>query len=297
MDTIEYKSQLQLFEGRKVRTVWDEEAQEWFFSVVDVVAVLTEQPDYSKSRKYWNKLKQRLVEEGCELVTNCHQLKLVSPKDGKKYLTDVADLQGMFRIIQSIPSPKAEPFKQGMAQVAAQRIDQMLDPELSIEQAVADYRRLGYSESWINQRLKTIEIRKGLTDEWKRGGVTVSIDFAILTDLMSKTWSGMTTREYKRHKGLTKESLRDNMTNMELLLNALAEETATQLSKERNPDGLVENAAVAKEGAEVARDARENVEKRLGRSVISSERAIDHTNPSDSLPLYEPGDFGTSEEL
>lgn len=297
MDGKELKSQLQLFEGRKVRTVWDEEAQEWFFSVVDVVAVLTEQPDYSKSRKYWNKLKQRLVEEGCELVTNCHQLKLVSPKDGKKYLTDVADMQGMFRIIQSIPSPKAEPFKQWMAQVAAQRIDQMLDPELSIEQAVADYRRLGYSESWINQRLKTIEIRKGLTDEWKRGGVTESIDFAILTDLMSKTWSGMTTREYKRHKGLTKESLRDNMTNMELLLNALAEETATQLSKERNPDGLVENAAVAKEGAEVARDARENVEKRLGRSVISSERAIDHTNPSDSLPLYEPGDFGTSEEL
>ena len=297
MDVIEHKSQLQLFEGRKVRTVWDEEAQEWFFSVVDVVAVLTEQPDYSKSRKYWNKLKQRLVEEGCELVTNCHQLKLVSPKDGKKYLTDVADMQGMFRIIQSIPSPKAEPFKQWMAQVAAQRIDQMLDPELSIEQAVADYRRLGYSESWIKQRLKTIEIRKGLTDEWKRGGVTESIDFAILTDLMSKTWSGMTTREYKRHKGLTKESLRDNMTNMELLLNALAEETATQLSKERNPDGLVENAAVAKEGAEVARDARENVEKRLGRSVISSERAIDHTNPSDSLPLYEPGGFGTSEEI
>ena len=189
MDTIEYKSQLQLFEGRKVWTVWDEEAQEGFFSVVDVVAVLTEQPDYSKSRKYWNKLKQRLVEEGCELVTNCHQLKLVSPKDGKKYLTDVADMQGMFRIIQSIPSPKAEPFKQWMAQVAAQRIDQMLDPELSIEQAVADYRRLGYSESWINQRLKTIEIRKGLTDEWKRGGVTESIDFAFLSDLMSKTWS------------------------------------------------------------------------------------------------------------
>lgn len=297
MDGKELKSQLQLFEGRKVRTVWDEEAQEWFFSVVDVVAVLTEQPDYSKSRKYWNKLKQRLVEEGCELVTNCHQLKLVSPKDGKRYLTDVAEMKGMLRIIQSIPSPKAEPFKQWMAQVGAQRIDQMLDPELSIDQAVADYRRLGYSESWINQRLKTIEIRKGLTDEWKRGGVTESIDFATLTDLMSKTWSGMTTREYKRHKGLTKESLRDNMTNMELLLNALAEETATQLSKERNPDGLIENAAVAKEGAEVARDARENVEKRLGRSVISSERAIDHTNPSDSLPLNEPGDFGDNEDI
>ncbi|MBO5872573.1 MAG: Bro-N domain-containing protein [Bacteroidaceae bacterium] len=297
MGSKELKSQLQIFEGFKVRAVWDDDAQEWFFSVVDVVAVLTEQPDYSKSRKYWNKLKQRLVEEGYELVTNCHQLKLVSPKDGKRYLTDVAEMKGMFRIIQSIPSPKAEPFKQWMAQVAAQRIDQMLDPELSIDQAVADYRRLGYSESWINQRLKTIEIRKGLTDEWKRGGVTEAIDFATLTDLMSKTWSGMTTREYKRHKGLTKESLRDNMTNMELLLNALAEETATQLSKERNPDGLIENAAVAKEGAEVARDARENVEKRLGRSVISSERAIDHTNPSDSLSLNEPGDFGDNEDI
>ena len=181
--------------------------------------------------------------------------------------------------------------------MAAQRVDQMLDPELSIEQAVADYRRLVYSESWINQRLKTIEIRKGLTDEWKRGGVTESIDFATLTDLMSKTWSGMTTCEYRRHKGLTKESLRDNMTNMELLLNALAEETATQLSKERNPDGLVENAAVAKEGAEVARDARENVEKLLGRSIISSERAIDHTNPSDSLPLNQPGEFGDDESI
>ena len=297
MDVKEHKSQLQLFEGRKVRTVWDEDAQEWFFSVVDVVAVLTEQPDYSKSRKYWNKLKQRLVEEGYELVTNCHQLKLVSPKDGKRYLTDVAEMKWMFRIIQSIPSPKAEPFKQWMAQVAAQRIDQMLDPELSIDQAVADYRRLGYSESWINQRLKTIEIRKGLTEEWKRGGVTETIDFATLTDLMSKTWSGMTTREYKRHKGLTKESLGDNMTNMELLLNALAEETATQLSKERNPDGLVENAAIAKEGAEVARDARDNVERRLGRSVISAERAIDHTNPYDSLPLNQPGEFGDDESL
>lgn len=215
----------------------------------------------------------------------------------KYYNSQAADMQGIFRIIQSIPSPKAEPFRQWMAQVAAKRIDQMLDPELSIEQAVSDYRRLGYSESWINQRLKTIEVRKGLTDEWKRGGVTEAIDFATLTDLMSKTWNGMTTREYKRHKGLTKESFRDNMTNMELLLNALAEEIATQLSKERNPDGLMENAAIAKEGAEVARDARTNVEKRLGRSVISAERAIDHTNPSDSLPLNQPGEFGDDESI
>ena len=293
MDGKELKSQLQLFEGRKVRTVWDEEVQEWFFSVVDVVAVLTDSVD---PKQYIKKMRARDPELNARWGTICTPTRMMA-SDGKCYNTQSADLQGMFRIIQSIPSPKAEPFKQWMAQVAVQRIDQMLDPELSIDQAVADYRRLGYSESWINQRLKTIEIRTGLTDEWTRGGVTESIDFATLTDLMSKTWSGMTTREYKRHKGLTKESLRDNMTNMELLLNALAEETATQLSKERNPDGLVENAAVAKEGAEVARDARESVEKRLGRSVISAERAIDHTNPSDSLPLNHPGEFGDDEDV
>ncbi len=293
MEAKEHKSQLQLFEGRKVRTVWNEEAQEWFFSVVDVVAVLTDSAD---PKQYIKKMRARDSELSTRWGTICTPTRMMA-SDGKSYNTLSANMQGMFRIIQSIPSPKAEPFKQWMAQVAAQRIDQMLDPELSIDQAVADYRKLGYSESWINQRLKTIEIRKGLTDEWKRGGVTESIDFATLTDLMSKTWSGMTTREYKRHKGLTKESLRDNMTNMELLLNALAEETATQLSKERNPDGLVENAVVAKEGAEVARDARENVEKRLGRSVISSERAIDHINPSGTLPLNELEDFGTTEEI
>ena len=293
MGSKELKCQLQIFEGFKVRAVWDDDAQEWFFSVVDVVAVLTDSAD---PKQYIKKMRARDTELNTRWGTICTPTRMMA-SDGKCYNTQAADLQGMFRIIQSIPSPKAEPFKQWMAQVAAKRIDQMLDPELSIDQAVADYRRLGYSESWINQRLKTIEIRKGLTDEWKRGGVTEAIDFATLTDLMSKTWSGMTTREYKRHKGLTKESLRDNMTNMELLLNALAEETATQLSKERNPDGLIENAAVAKEGAEVARDARENVEKRLGRSVISSERAIDHTNPSDSLSLNEPGDFGDNEDI
>ena len=293
MGSKEHKSQLQIFEGFKVRTVWNDDAQEWFFSVVDVVAVLTDSAD---PKQYIKKMRARDSELNIRWGTICTPTRMMA-SDGKFYNTQAADLQGMFRIIQSIPSPKAEPFKQWMAQVAAQRIDQMLDPELSIDQAVADYRRLGYSESWINQRLKTIEIRKGLTDEWKRGGVTKSIDFATLTDLMSKTWSGMTTREYKHHKGLTKESLRDNMTNMELLLNALAEETATQLSKERNPDGLVENAAIAKEGAEVARDARDNVERRLGRSVISAERAIEHTNPSDSLPLNQPGEFGDDETV
>ena len=278
---------IQLFEQKKVRTAWDEEKQEWFFSIVDVCGVLTDSNDYQTSRKYWNKLKERLVSEGGELVTICHQLKLVSPKDGKRYNTDVATIDGMFRIIQSIPSKKAEPFKVWMAQVAAERVNQMVDPERSIDQAIADYRRLGYSEEWINRRIKTIEIRKGLTDEWKRGGVTKEVEFAVLTDLMSKIWSGMTTREYKYFKGLTKESLRDNMTNMELLLNALSEETATELSKQRNPEGLKENAQVAKAGAEVAKKARDEVEKRLGRSIISPEKAIDYIQSPEDLPFVE----------
>ena len=278
---------LQLFEGKKIRTAWSEENQEWYFSVVDVCGILAESKDYTTARKYWNKLKERLLAEGGELETICHQLKLVSPGDGKKYNTDVADIKGILRIIQSIPSKKAEPFKVWMAQVAAERVNQMIDPERSIDQAVADYRRLGYSEAWITRRIKTIEIRKGLTDEWKRGGVTQEIDFALLTDLMSKTWSGMTTREYKKYKGLTKENLRDNMTNMELLLNSLAEETATELSKQRNPEGLVENAHVAKQGAEVAKSARKEVEKRLGRSIVSREKAIDHIPSPEELPFTE----------
>ncbi len=279
---------IQLFEQKKIRTAWDEEKQEWFFSIVDVCGVLTESKDYNTARKYWAKLKERLIAEGNELVTNCLQLKMVSPKDGKRYNTDVADMQGMFRIIQSIPSKKAEPIKVWMATVAAERINQAIDPERSIDQAIADYRRLGYSEAWITRRIKTIEIRKGLTDEWKRGGVTKEVDFAFLTDLMSKTWSDMTTREYKSFKGLTKENLRDNMTNMELLLNSLAEEAATQLSKERNPEGLRENAGVAKEGAEVARNAREDFERRIGHSIISPEKAIDHIQSPEQLPFSKP---------
>ena len=279
---------IQLFEQRKIRPAWDEDKQEWFFSIVDVCGVLTEQPDYDHAKNYWKVLKFRLIKEGNESVTNCNQLKMVSPKDGKRYSTDVADMALMFRIIESIPSKKAEPFKIWMAQVAAERINQTIDPERSIDQAIADYRRLGYSETWINRRIKSIEIRKGLTDEWKRGGVTKEVDFAFLTDLMSKTWSGMTTREYKKYKGLTKENLRDNMTNMELLLNALAEETATEISKQRNPEGLSENAGVAKEGAEVAKSARQDVEKRLGRSVVSSEKAIDHIQSPEELPFVKP---------
>lgn len=275
----------QFFDGKKVRTVWDEEKQEWFFSIVDVCGVLTEQPDYDGARKYWKVLKGRLIAEGFELVTNCYQLHMVSPKDGKRYKTDVGDLEYIFRIIQSIPSKKAEPFKQWMAGVASERVNQMIDPERSIDQAVSDYRRLGYSEEWITRRIKTIEIRKGLTDEWKRGGVTKEVDFAFLTDLMSKTWSGFTTKEYKKYKGLTKENLRDNMTNMELLLNALAEESATQISKERNPEGLRANAGVAREGAEVAKTAREDFERRIGHSVVSPQKAIDHIQSPEELPF------------
>ena len=279
---------LQSFEGRKVRIVWDDVAQEWYFSVADVVAVLTDSADV---KQYIKKMRARDPELGSRWGTICTPTRMMA-SDGKCYSTQAANMEGIFRIIQSIPSPKAEPLKLWMSQVAANRVNQMIDPELSIDQAMNDYRRLGYSESWINQRLKTIEIRKGLTDEWKRGGITEAIDFATLTDLMSKTWSGFTTREYKQYKGLTKENLRDNMTNMELLLNALAEESASQLSKERNPEGFVANATVAKEGAEVAKTARDDFERRLGRSVVSPERAIDHLNPSGSLPLNEIGEFG-----
>ena len=285
------EEKIQLFEGKKIRYVWDDSLEKYYFSVVDVVSVLTEQTTSRGASTYWAVLKKRLKTEGAdETLTNCKQLKLEAP-DGKMRLTDVADTKQLFRIIQSIPSKKAEPFKLWLSQVGAERIRQMQDPERSIEQAIKDYRRLGYSETWINQRIKTIEIRKGLTDEWKRGGVTEESEYARLTDLMSKVWSGMTTREYKQHKGLTDQNLRDNMTNMELLLNALAEQTATDLSKERNPKGLIENAHVAKDGAEVARNARADIEHRLGHSVISSDKAIDHVTPQDELPLpKEPKD-------
>ena len=275
---------IKLFGEKKIRVVWDDVEEKYYFSVVDIVQVLTESADYQAARNYWKVLKNRLTKEGNESVTNCNQLKLEAA-DGKKYKTDVADTEQVLRLIQSIPSKKAEPFKQWLAQVGVERIRQMQDPERSIEQAVQDYRRLGYSENWINQRIKTIEIRKGLTDEWKRSGVTKESDYARLTDMMSKVWSGMTTREYKEHKGLTDQNLRDNMTNMELLLNALAEQTATDLSKERNPEGLAETAYVAKDGAEVARNARADIEQRLGHSVISDKKAIDYITPQDELPF------------
>lgn len=269
------KQALQIFEERKVRSVWDDEQEKWYFSVVDVVAVLTESADYTTSRKYWNKLKQRLKEEGNETVTNCHQLKMHAA-DGKMRLTDVADAEQLFRLIQSIPSPKAEPFKQWMAQVASTRLDQMQDPELSIEQAINDYKRLGYSDAWINQRIKSIEVRKELTDEWKRTGVEEGMQYASLTDIITHEWSGFKTKEYKQHKGLKKENLRDNMTNVELALNTLAEAAATELSKQKNPKGFAGQTKVAKDGGSVAKAARQQLEDKLGRSIITSSKASDY---------------------
>ena len=266
---------IQLFEGNKVRIVWDEEQEKYYFSVVDIVQVLTGSVD---ATAYWRKLKQRLKEEGNETVTNCHALKLPAA-DGKKRLTDMADLQGIFRIIQSIPSKKAEPVKQWLAQLGEQRIDQMIDPEQTFQMAVEDYRRQGYSDKWINERMRSIEMRKELTDEWQRAGITEHKDFAILTNVLTKAWSGMTTGEYKRHKGLTKENLRDNMTNVELALNTLAEVATTELSRQRNPKGMFESQQAAQAGGKVAKNAREDLERQLGRSVISSERASDHIRP------------------
>ncbi|MBQ2303030.1 MAG: hypothetical protein II256_01285 [Bacteroidales bacterium] len=268
------KESLQLFEEHKVRTAWDSEQEKWYFSIVDVVAVLTDSADYTTSRKYWNKLKQRLKEEGNETVTNCHQLKLHAA-DGKMRLTDVADTEQLFRLIQSIPSPKAEPFKLWMAQVASLRIDQIQDPELSIEQAMADYKRLGYSDAWINQRLKSIEVRKELTDEWNRTGVQEGVQYATLTDIITQSWSGLRTKDYKALKGLKKESLRDNMTNVELALNILAEASTTELSKQKNPRGFNQNKTIARQGGSVARAARVQLESQLGRSVISKDKASD----------------------
>ncbi len=277
---------IKLFDAKKIRIVWDSEAEKYYFSVVDIIQVLTESAD---ATAYWRKLKQRLKAEGNETVTNCHALKMTAP-DGKQRLTDVADTEQVLRLIQSVPSKKAEPFKLWLAKVGQERLNQMQDPERSIEQAIMDYRRLGYSENWINQRIKTIEIRKGLTDEWKRSGVETEQEYASLTDIMYRAWSGLNTREYKEYKGLRKESLRDNMTNVELMLNGLAEAAATEISQERNPQGYVETAHIAQEGGEVADAARQNLEHRLGRSVISNKRAIHFTNPPDELPLPKPKD-------
>ena len=258
------KQAIQIFEQRKVRTVWDDEAEKWYFSVVDVVGVLTDSPD---PNNYWKVLKNRLKKEGNETVTNCNRFKLKAA-DGKMRLTDVADTEQLFRLIQSIPSPKAEPFKLWMAHVASDRIDRMQDPELSIQQAMTDYKRLGYSEQWINQRMKSIEVRKELTDEWQRRGIGGQ-QYATLTDIITQEWSGLTTKGYKRFKGLKKESLRDNMTNIELALNTLAEAATTEISKQQRPCGLNQSKRVAKSGGSVAKAARKQLENQLGHSVIS----------------------------
>ena len=264
------KNEVQIFDKRQVRSVWDEGLEKWWFSAVDICAILTDS-DYQSARKYWKVLKGRLAAEGNELVTNCYQLKMLAP-DGKMRFTDVADLEQILRLIQSIPSKKAEPFKMWLAQVGRERIDETIDPELSIDRAVLNYRRLGYSENWINQRIKSIEIRKGLTDEWDRAGVKQGDEYALLTDLMTKTWSGMTTKEYRQHKNLKKENLRDNMTNLELVINMLAEATTTELSAKHNPQGLYQSSVVARKGSEVAKNTRLEIEKQGGQ-VISSQNA------------------------
>ena len=279
------KEAIKLFEEKRVRTAWDDEQEKWYFSIVDVVDVLTDSKNAQTARKYWNKLKQRLKEEGNETVTNCHQLKLRAA-DGKMRLTDVADTEQLFRIVQSIPSPKAEPFKRWMAQVAAERIDQMQDPELSIHQAMADYKRLGYSDNWINQRLKSIEIRKDLTDQWRQHNVEEGVQYATLTDIIYQAWAGKTAKEYKRYKGLKKENLRDNMTNEELVLNMLAELSTTSITKAKDPQNLEENMQCAAEGGEVARVAREQLELKTGRDVVSSlsaKRFFEAQQPTERL--------------
>ncbi|MCH4147067.1 MAG: Bro-N domain-containing protein [Prevotella sp.] len=265
------KNDIKLFDNHKIRTAWDDEHEKWYFSIVDVIGVLTDSPN---PRKYWSVLKTRLKNEGSELATNCSQLKMLSA-DGKMYKTDVADTEQLLRLIQSVPSPKAEPFKLWMAKVASERLDQIQDPELSIHQALADYQRLGYSDSWINQRLKSIEIRKDLTDEWKKHGLQEGTQFATLTDIIYQAWSDMTAKQYKDFKGLKKENLRDNMTNKELVLNMLAELSTKEISESKQPSSFAEHKKVARDGGEIARNARIELEEKTGKAVVTSLNAKD----------------------
>ena len=282
---------IQLFEGKRVRIVWDAEQEKYYFSIVDIVQVLTDSADV---KQYIKKMRARDSELDSKWGTICTPVEMRA-FDGKRRKVQAADLQGIFRLIQSIPSKKAEPVKQWLAKLGEQRIDQIIDPELTFQMAVEDYRRQGYSDKWINERMRSIEMRKELTDEWHRAGITEQKDFAILTNVLTQAWSGMTTGEYKRHKGLTKENLRDNMTNVELALNTLAEVTATEISRQRNPKGMAQSRQTAKEGGEVARNARADIESRLGHSVISSERASDHLRPleegkAEELPFEDKED-------
>lgn len=266
---------IELYEDQPIRTAWNETEEEWYFSVVDTVGILTEQTSYDGARDYWKVLKKRLKDEGNQLVTECNQLKLRSPKDGKRYLTDVATTEQLLRIIQSIPSKKAEPFKMWLAQVGRERIEETIDPELTIERALKTYLKKGYSREWINQRLQAIQVRKELTDEWQNRGVKEGMEYAILTDEITKAWSGMSTRQYKNLKGLKKENLRDNMSTLELVLNMLAEATTTELSKTREPQGFAENQSIARQGGQIAGNARKEIEKNTGRPVITSKNAVE----------------------
>jgi hypothetical protein len=261
---------IKVFDSKKVRSIWKEEEGKWYFSIVDVVAILTESPD---PRNYWKVLKHRLLQEGSQLVTTCNQLKMKA-SDGKMYLTDVADLEQVFRLIQSIPSPKAEPFKLWLAKVGSDRIDEIEDPEIGIERLMETYLRKGYSKEWINQRLKSIEVRKELTDEWEKCGVKKGQEFAILTDDITKAWSGFTTKDYKNFKGLKRQNLRDNMTNLELVLNMLAEATTTEISKEKQPKNFLQNRKVAKQGGKIAGNTRKAIEKKTGKKIVSKLSAI-----------------------
>lgn len=279
---------IKLFEDKKIRIVWNEEQEKYYFAVADIVQVLTDSTDI---KQYIKRMRSRDQELDSVWGTICTPHQFVST-DGKKHAVNCADLEGIFRLIQSIPSKKAEPVKRWLAEVGAQRIDQMIDPELTFQMAVEDYRRQGYSDKWINERMRSIEMRKELTDEWQRAGITAQQDFAILTNVLTQAWSGMTTGEYKRHKGLTKENLRDNMTNIELALNTLAEVATTELSRERNLQGMNESKQAAKAGGQVAKNARQDLERQLGRSVISSQRASDYIRPiekpkADELPFDE----------
>lgn len=259
---------IKLFEEKKVRSLWSEDEEKWYFSIVDIIAILTDQNDFQKARKYWNKLKERLKTEGNETVTNSHQLKMIA-EDGKMRLTDVADTEQLFRLVQSVPSPKAEPFKLWIAKVARERIDEIEDPEIGIDRLMETYLKKGYSKEWINQRLKSIEVRKELTDEWNERGIKKGQEYAILTDEITKAWSGLSVKEYKKHKELKKENLRDNMTNLELVLNMLAEATTTEISKEKKPKTLAENKDIANQGGTIAGNTRKEIEEKTGKKVIS----------------------------
>ena len=269
---MERNENIQLFEDSRIRTAWDEANEEWYFSIVDVIGVLTDSPDYNTGRKYWNKLKQRLKEEGSELVTNCHQLRMTAA-DGKKRLTDVADTEQLLRLIQSVPSPKAEPFKLWLAQVGRERIEETIDPELTIERALETYLKKGYTKEWINQRLQAIQVRKELTDEWNACGVQQGREYAILTDEITRAWSGMSTRQYKNFKGLKKENLRDNMSTTEIILNMLAETATKDISQRVQPETFEESRQVAQRGGRIAGNARKELEQEIGAPVITSQNA------------------------